>query len=104
MLSVAVPYKAIFIRASHVDKQYTCLPSEEEWNFAANVVERLRVFNDITLLFSGTEYVTANIYFIKIYEIRKKIRQWSTCGSTKIEEMSVSMIAKFDKYWSNIKD
>jgi len=30
------------------------------------------VFNDITLLFFGTEYVTANIYFIKICEIRKK--------------------------------
>ena len=104
MLSVAVPYKVVFIRASRVDKQYTCLPSEEEWNFAADVVERLRVFNDITLLFSGTEYVTANIYFIKICEIRKKIRQWSTCGSTKIEEMSVSMIAKFDKYWSDIQE
>jgi len=103
MLSVAVPYKADFIRASRVDKQYTCLPSEEEWNFAADVVEQLRVFNDITLLFFGTEYVTANIYFIKICEIRKKIRQWSTCGSTKIEEMSVSMIAKFDKYWSDIQ-
>ena len=79
------------------------MPSEEEWNFVTDVVEWLRVFNDITLLFSGTEYVTANIYFIKIYEIRKKIRQWSTCGSTKIEEMSVSMIAKFDKYWLDIE-
>jgi hypothetical protein len=101
MLSVAVPYKAVFTRASRVDKQYTCLPSEDEWNFAADVVERLRVFNDITVLFSGTEYVTANIYFIKICEIRKKIRQWSTCGSPKIEEMSVSMVAKFDNYWSD---
>jgi hypothetical protein len=32
MLSIALTYKAVFIRASRVDKQYTCLPSEEEWN------------------------------------------------------------------------
>jgi hypothetical protein len=30
MLSIALPYKSVFIRASMVDKQYTCLPSEEE--------------------------------------------------------------------------
>jgi hypothetical protein len=103
MLSIALPYKAVFIRASRIDKQYTCLPSEEEWNFAAEVVERLRIFNDITELFSGTQYVTANIYFMKICEIRVKIRQWSTCGNPLLETMSANMIAKFDKYWSDIQ-
>jgi hypothetical protein len=48
MLNIVLPYKDVFLRASRVDKQYTCLPSEEEWNFAADVVERLRMFNDIT--------------------------------------------------------
>ena len=48
------------------------MPSEEEWNFAADVVEWLRVFNDITLLFSGTKYITANIYFIKIVRLGRK--------------------------------
>jgi hypothetical protein len=103
MLSIAIPYKAVFIRASRVDKQYICLPSEDEWNFVADVVEHLRVFNDITELFSGTEYVTANLYFIKICEIRMKIRQWSTCGNQIIEAMSVSMVTKFDKYWYDIQ-
>jgi hypothetical protein len=32
MLNIALSYKVVFIRASRVDKQYTCLPSEEEWN------------------------------------------------------------------------
>ena len=66
MLSIALPYKAVFIRANRVDKQYTCLPSEEEWEFATDVVERLKLFNDITEIFSGTGYVTANVYFTKI--------------------------------------
>jgi len=73
-----MPYKAAFIRASRVNKQYTCLPTEEEWKFAEDVVERLRLFNDITELFSGFDYVTANICFTRIVEIRKQIRQWST--------------------------
>jgi glycine cleavage system regulatory protein len=96
MLNIALPYKVVFIRASRVDKQYTCLPSEEEYNFAVEVVERLRIFNDITELFSGTQYVTANIYFMKICEIRVKIRQWSTYGNPLLEAMSANMIAKFD--------
>jgi hypothetical protein len=45
------------------------LPTEEEWKFAEDVVERLRLFYNITELFSGTDYVTANIYFTKIAEI-----------------------------------
>jgi hypothetical protein len=37
-------------------------------------VERLRLFNDITELCSGKDYVTANNYFTHIAAIRKKIR------------------------------
>jgi hypothetical protein len=61
------------------------------------------LFNDITKLFSRTDYVIANVYFAKICEIRIKIRQWSTCGNAMIEAMSVNMVAKFDRYWSDIQ-
>ncbi|CAN6326915.1 unnamed protein product [Urochloa humidicola] len=103
MLSIALPYKAVFIRASRVDRQYTCLPSDEEWQFAEEVVERLRLFYDITKLFSGTDYVIANIYFTRIAKIRKQIRQWQTCGNPLVEAMSANMVAKFDKYWTDIQ-
>ncbi|CAO2039575.1 unnamed protein product, partial [Urochloa humidicola] len=103
MLNIALPYKAVFIRASRVDRQYTCLPSDEEWQFAEEVVERLRLFYDITKLFSGTDYVTANIYFTRIAKIRKQIRQWQACGNPLVEAMSANMVAKFDKYWTDIQ-
>lgn len=103
MLSIALPYKSAFIRASRVDRQYTCLPTEEEWKFAEDVVERLQLFNDITNLFSGTDYVTVNIYFTQLAEIRKKIRHWSSCGNPLVEAMSANMVAKFDKYWTDIQ-
>jgi hypothetical protein len=103
MIDTALPYKPAFIRASRVDRQYTSLPSEQEWNFAEEVVGRLKLFYDITKIFSGTDYVTANIYFTKIAKIRKQIRQWSTCGIPLVEEMSANMIEKFDKYWTDIQ-
>jgi hypothetical protein len=73
MLDVALPYRAVFERAKVVDKQYETLPSLEEWDFAAEVIPRLRLFYEITELFSGTDYVTANVYFPNICEIKMKI-------------------------------
>ena len=40
--------------------------------FAEKVVGRLKMFYDITKLFSGTDYVAANIYFTRIAKIRNK--------------------------------
>jgi hypothetical protein len=103
MLNIVLPYKPAFIRSSRVDNQYTCLPSEDEWTFAEEVVERLKLFYDITKLFSRTDYVTANIYFARITKIRKQIMQWSICGNPLVEEMLATMIEKFDKYWTDIQ-
>jgi hypothetical protein len=47
--------------------------------------------------------VTANTYFTQVAEVRKKIRQWSVCGNPLVEKMSADMVAKFDKYWTDIQ-
>ena len=103
MLDIALPYRAVFERAKSVDKQYVCLPSDEEWKFAMDVVDRLRLFYEITELFSGTDYVTANVYFPKICEIKMKMRQWTTSSNPIIKEMTEQMNLKFDKYWKDIQ-
>ena len=61
------------------------------------------MFNDISDLFSGTNYVTANMFFYKICEIRSNIKEWSFCDNPLMEAMSVSMEAKFRKYWTDIQ-
>lgn len=33
MLSIALPYVAVFNRATRVEKLYDCAPSKEEWTF-----------------------------------------------------------------------
>jgi hypothetical protein len=97
MLSNALPYKSVFMRVSHEDKQYTCYSTKEEWKFVADVVERFKMFSDICDIFFGTDYVTANLFFYKVCEIRCNIREWSTCGNPLIEAMSYDMEAKFKK-------
>jgi len=103
MLSIALPYKAVFNRATRVEKLFDCAPSEEEWEFAREVAGRLKLFNDITEIFYGTNYVTANIQLLKICEAKEQIRQWVVCGNPIIEQMSFEMIVKFDKYWKEIQ-
>lgn len=66
MLCIALPYKAVFDRARRVEKLFDCAPTEQEWAFAREVLDRLKLFNDITEVFSGTNYVTANIQLLKI--------------------------------------
>ena len=103
MLSIALPYKAVFNRATRVEKLFDYAPSEEEWEFAREVAGRLKLFNDITEIFSITNYVTANIQLLKICEAKEQIRQWAVCGNPIIEQMSFEMIEKFDKYWKEIQ-
>ncbi|KAF0921598.1 hypothetical protein E2562_009790 [Oryza meyeriana var. granulata] len=103
MLDVALPYEPAFNRAIRVEKLYDCAPSKEEWAFAREVVGRLKMFDDITVLFSGTNYVIANVQLFKICEAKTKIKKWSECGISIIEQMSTKMIEKFDKYWKDIQ-
>lgn len=103
MLDIALPYRLVFERLKEKDKQYEWLPSSEEWAFATDVVERLRLFYEVTELFSGTGYVTANVYFPKICEIKMKMRQWETSNNEIVQNMTKSMAVKFDKYWSDIQ-
>ena len=65
MLDTALPYRAVFERAKIVDKNYENLPTSDEWDFAAMVVPRLSLFYEITTLFSGKNYVTANVFFLR---------------------------------------
>ncbi|KAM0912808.1 hypothetical protein ACQ4PT_012606 [Festuca glaucescens] len=104
MLEIALPYRSVFECAKQTDKQYEYLPTDKEWEFAADVVDKLKMFYEITTLFSGTKYVTANIYFPKICEIKMKMRQWGTSTNPIIKNMAEEMTTKFDKYWTDIQD
>ena len=76
MLKTALMYKDVFARLKQRDSQYKTLPSPMEWENARVICDKLEVFYEVTALFSGTRYPTANLYFTKISEIRLKLSEW----------------------------
>ncbi|KAL8543338.1 hypothetical protein ACS0TY_004034 [Phlomoides rotata] len=78
------------------------VPTEEDWENAKDICAKLKLFNNMTELFSGTEYPTANLYFPKICEIRLALRRWINSEKPTIVDMATKMLEKFEKYWSQI--
>jgi hypothetical protein len=101
MLRIAIPYRKIFEGLDELDRNYVC-PPPNDWIFASIVCEKLELFYDLTELFSGTKYVTANLFFPKVYEIKLKIKSWEHDEYETIRKMSTAMIEKYDKYWTDI--
>lgn len=102
MLQVAIHYKEVFSRLALIEEKYDTPPSEFDWMMAKEICQRLEIFYDVTQLFSGTLYPTANVYFPKVCEIKLALIEWLDCPDNVIKKMAASMIAKFDKYWSVI--
>ena len=102
MLSVAIPYKEVFYRLKQRDAQYNCLPSNEQWQFAALVCEKLKAFKLVSELFSGSKYPTTNLFFPRICDLRLQIYEWSFDANEVIRKMAASMLVKFSKYWDEI--
>lgn len=102
ILSTTIPYKKVFERLKQLDMQFNYAPTAVDWNFTSTICEKLSLFSELTKIFSRTKYVTANIFFLKICEVKIHMNKWLGCGDPIIEAMSIEMIKKFNKYWSDI--
>ena len=69
MLQVVIQYKEVFDHLSR-ESQYKALPSAHDWQMANEICQKLEIFYDVTLFFSGTSYPTANIFFPKVCQIK----------------------------------
>ena len=58
----------------------------------------LASFYDITLKFSGSMYITSNLYFYEMCSIHSDL----TSLSPVVSKMAKSMKNKYDKYWGSI--
>jgi hypothetical protein len=105
MLEVAILYEDVFKRlAVRVRAYRPCLPTTLQWKFAKDICKKLKIFNSITEVFSGTKYPTSNEYFPKICQIKEAIHKWIESSDVVIREMANKMLIKFDKYWSVIHE
>jgi hypothetical protein len=101
MIRDAIYYKDAFDRLAKEDKDRFghMAPSSDDWLNAINISKCLKKFYDVTLLFSGTSYPTANHFFRKFSEIKMAIARWCKSSDIIICTMAFSMRMKFDKYW-----
>ena len=51
-------------------------------------------------VFSRQNYPTANIFFIKVCEIKEALYYWLICLNDVVRTMTSSMLQKFDKYYN----
>ena len=103
MVQSALPYKANFERLKRVNHKFNfSLPNAPDWQFAELVCEKLNIFYDVTLLFSGRDFPRTNLVFRLICEIKLSLQSWLNSDVDVICDMTLKMIAKFDKYWSEM--
>ncbi|KAL6315305.1 hypothetical protein AAG906_000397 [Vitis piasezkii] len=78
----------VFPRLKQREKYYMVVPSEEEWNMAKEICGRLKLFYNITELFSGRNYPTTNTFFIKVCEIKEALYDWLICSNDVVKTMA----------------
>ncbi|CAA0817429.1 Unknown protein [Striga hermonthica] len=95
-----------FARLTSIDRHRygSIAPSYHEWDKAQILIPFLKKFFELTEIFSGTTYPTANLFFRGFCEIKILLADWCISKDTTICGMANAMSVKFDKYWkkSNI--
>ena len=99
VIETTLTFRDAFHNLSIVDGSFrTCL-SDDEWDKAGKIAEFMMPFYDITTLFSGTQYPTANLYFHGVWKTHLCIIEEMEDDDIVISDMAKSMKEKFDKYW-----
>ncbi|XP_049935982.1 zinc finger BED domain-containing protein RICESLEEPER 1-like isoform X2 [Nymphaea colorata] len=101
MLRDALFYKDAFQHLASIDPNYTNLPSDDEWSYATTLCQFLKLFYNVTNIFSATRNVTANVVFEEIQKVRNHLRKNRLADNDYIRSLAYKMQEKFDKYWKN---
>ncbi|XP_015933545.1 zinc finger BED domain-containing protein RICESLEEPER 1 [Arachis duranensis] len=99
MLETAVEYKTVFALFQEQDSSYSSAISDEEWEWATSVTGYLKLIVEITNVFSGNRFPTANIYFPEICDIHIQLIDWCRSSDNFISSLAMKMKGRFDKYW-----
>lgn len=102
MLESCTVYKVALAEYAQSDSQYKWLPSNEDWEFYANIEPILRSFAEVTIVLSGSNYPTANIFYPYIMNVKIAINNRAVKKDDEnLNAMGKAMLDKFDKYWDS---
>ncbi|KAF4348757.1 hypothetical protein F8388_021958 [Cannabis sativa] len=78
-------------------------PEASDWSNVEVFVNFLKSFYELTLKFSGSLYVTSNLFFQEILQVQVELNDMKASKDELISKMAASMQLKFNKYWGNIE-
>ncbi|CAN1180736.1 Zinc finger BED domain-containing protein DAYSLEEPER [Linum perenne] len=79
-------------------------PEHENWVNVQKLLPFLGAFHDLTIVASGSRYLTAHLFFEEILKIFSHIRDMRICGDDSISSMADKMLEKVAKYWDEQED
>ncbi|XP_048501335.1 zinc finger BED domain-containing protein RICESLEEPER 2 [Beta vulgaris subsp. vulgaris] len=99
MLVCALKFKEVFSRLALEDSDYVFCPSVDDWDKIEKLVDILEVFYEATMIISGSEYPTSNLFLGEVYRVKRML--YSKCDSSDVfvKEMVKNIKERFDKYW-----
>ncbi|XP_054800155.1 zinc finger BED domain-containing protein RICESLEEPER 1-like [Prosopis cineraria] len=114
MLESALKFQKAFERLEDEDEDYMGQfiggtkregpPKASDWNKARVFLKFLKVFYDITLMFSSSLNVTSNTCFHQIALIHELLEENIVNVDPLLMEMSLSMRSKYEKYWGQTEN
>ena len=98
MLSITITYTYVFPRLKQHEKHYMVVPLEERMEYGKRNMWKIEIVLQHNGVFSRQNYPIANIFFIKVCEIKKALYYWLICVNDVVKTMTSSMLQKFGKY------
>ncbi|OMO96602.1 hypothetical protein CCACVL1_04875 [Corchorus capsularis] len=100
MLESALYFKDVLVYWGLHDKDFKIFAlSDEEWGNVNILCKFLKVFYDVTCIFSGSKYPTSNIYFRGVWKVHNVLLDTANGPHTFLTPMVKEMQEKFNKYW-----
>ncbi|XP_031255614.1 zinc finger BED domain-containing protein RICESLEEPER 1-like isoform X2 [Pistacia vera] len=100
MLETALEYRNAFSVLQEHDPEYSSALTDTEWEWASAITGYLKLFVEITNVFSGNKFPTANIYFPEVCDVHIQLIDWCKSPDEFLSSTALKMKTKFDKFWS----
>ncbi|XP_057948251.1 zinc finger BED domain-containing protein DAYSLEEPER-like [Malania oleifera] len=94
-------YRDAICQFKFSEENFKFFPNDDKWKEIEKNASFLKVFYDLTNLFSGTSYPTANLYFQGVWKVQVTLLNAALGDDVFLRNVANQMQGKFDKYWSN---
>ncbi|KMS96954.1 hypothetical protein BVRB_7g179970 [Beta vulgaris subsp. vulgaris] len=91
MLVCALKFKEVFSRLALEDSDYVFCPSVDDWDKIEKLVDILEVFYEATMIISGSEYPTSNLFLGEVYRVKRMLDSKCDSSDVFVKEMVKNM-------------